>query len=122
MQDIFFYNPRYVFFRVVEGGPKGALGVDLTPGRSVALDQRISPAGALLFVSAQKPICNQSGKIARWQPFTRFMCNHDTGSAIRGEGRADIFWGGGDYAETAAGYMKHRGVMYFLVVEPVAGE
>lgn len=118
MREIFFYNPRYVFFRVAKGGPSGSLGVGLTPGRSVALDQAISPSGALLFVSTKKPVCDDSGGVDHWKPFSRFMCSHDTGSAINGPKRADIFWGSGDYAEIAAGYMKHRGDLYFMVIEP----
>lgn len=118
MEEIFFYNPRYVFFRQKENGPEGSLGVRLTPGRSVALDPKTSPAGALLFVSAQKPVCKIPGIIDTWRPFSRFMCSQDTGSAIAGQKRADIFWGTGIYAETAAGHMQHAGHLYFLVVLP----
>lgn len=117
MHEIFFYNPRYVFFKVSEGGPLGSLGVELTPGRSLALDQKITPSGALLFASAKKPVTDDSGGVDHWEPFSRFMCSQDTGNAIRGAKRADIFWGSGDYAEIAAGYMKHRGRLYFLVIE-----
>ncbi|MFW6010999.1 MAG: murein transglycosylase A [Desulfosalsimonas sp.] len=118
MEDVFFYNPRYVFFEVSNHGPTGTTGAKLTPGRSVALDQRVAPPGALLFVSGKKPVCDDSGDIKRWEPFSRFMCSQDSGTAIRGEKRADIFWGAGDYAETAAGHMKHPGYVYFIVVEP----
>ncbi len=120
MQEIFFYNPRYVFFKEARDGPFGSLGVKLTPGRSVALDQKITPSGALLFVSAKKPVADGAGGVDHWQSFSRFMCSQDTGSAIRGPGRADIFWGSGEYAELAAGYMKHRGQLYFLVIDPDA--
>lgn len=123
MDEIFFYNPRYVFFKVTEQkSPRGALGAELTPGRSVALDQKITPSGALLFVSGEKPVRGKSGQIERWEPFTRFMCSQDAGSAIRGPKRADIFWGSGDYAKIAAGYMKHRGRLYFIAVEPESGD
>lgn len=118
MAEVFFHNPRYVFFRKTESGPAGSLGVALTPGRSVALDPAFSPPGALLFVSASKPVCNRSGAIDHWTAFCRFMCGQDAGSAIRGEKRADIFWGSGDCAEIAAGFMKHRGLLYFLVIVP----
>ncbi|MFP3980281.1 MAG: murein transglycosylase A [Desulfobacterales bacterium] len=120
MQEIFFYNPKYVFFKKAQGGPSGSLGVELTPGRSVALDQEITPSGALLLVSAEKPVGDGTGGVDHWQSFSRFMCSQDTGSAIRGPGRADIFWGSGEYAELAAGYMKHRGRLYFLVIDPYA--
>ncbi|MBS3755379.1 MAG: MltA domain-containing protein [Desulfobacterales bacterium] len=120
MQEIFFYNPRYVFFKEAQDGPFGSLGVKLTPGRSVALDQEITPSGALLFVSAKRPVGDGTGGVDHWQAFSRFMCSQDTGSAIRGPGRADIFWGSGGYAELAAGHMKHRGRLYFLVINPDA--
>ncbi|MFP4159736.1 MAG: murein transglycosylase A [Desulfobacterales bacterium] len=123
MDEIFFYNPRYVFFRETEEkSPRGSLGAKLTPGRSVALDQKITPSGALLFVSGEKPVPGKSGEVESWEPFTRFMCSQDAGSAIRGPKRADIFWGSGEYAKTAAGYMKHRGRLYFIAVEPESGE
>ncbi|MFW6335089.1 MAG: murein transglycosylase A [Desulfosalsimonas sp.] len=118
MEEIFFYNPRYVFFEVSDHGPTGSTGAELTPGRSAALDRRVTPPGALLFVSGKKPIWGESGDIENWESFSRFMCSQDSGAAIRGEKRADIFWGAGDYAETTAGHMKHRGYIYFIVVEP----
>jgi membrane-bound lytic murein transglycosylase A len=48
------------------------------------------------------------------------MLNQDTGGAIQGEGRADFFWGGGPYAEIAAGHLKHPGKLYLLVLRPDA--
>lgn len=116
--EIFHYNPRYVFFRTPPHGAVGCLGVPLTPGRSVALDRAISPAGSLLFIKTQKPICDSNGKVEKWTDFSRFALNQDTGTAINGPGRADIFWGSGAYAETAAGYMKHHGNMYYIVIRP----
>ncbi|MCF8110922.1 MAG: MltA domain-containing protein [Desulfobacteraceae bacterium] len=118
MEDIFFYNPRYVFFKVSNHGPTGSTGAELTPGRSAALDRKVTPPGALLFVSGRKPACAESVDIKTWEPFSRFMCSQDAGAAIQGQKRADIFWGAGDYAEAAAGHMKHRGYLYFIVVEP----
>ncbi|MFW6297263.1 MAG: murein transglycosylase A [Desulfosalsimonas sp.] len=118
MEDIFFYNSRYVFFEISQQGPRGSLGVELTAGRSLALDQKITPSGTLVFVSGKRPVCDKSGSIDRWESFSRFMCSQDAGSGIKGEKRADIFWGSGNYAETAAGYMKHRGELYFIVIAP----
>ncbi len=112
------YNPRYVFFKVSDSGPTGSLNIDLTPGRSIATDQRLFPSGALAFICTQKPVVNASGQITQWTAFSRFVLNQDTGSAIRGPGRADIFWGDGKYAELAAGHLKHPGKMYFLVLNP----
>ena len=108
-------NPSYVFFKLEKRGPLGYLNRPLTPGRSLALDRRIFPPGALVLVRTQKPLMTADGRIARWQPFTRLMLNQDTGGAIEGPGRADLFWGNGPYAEIAAGHLKHTGELYFFV-------
>jgi membrane-bound lytic murein transglycosylase A len=112
------YNPSYVFFGQEEDGPFGSLGVLLTPGRSVALDPRVFPKGALGFISSQKPLVNHHGDITGWTPFARFVLNQDSGGAIKGAGRADVFWGSGPYAELAAGHLQHEGDLYILIQKP----
>jgi len=112
------HNPSYVFFKIEPNGPLGNINVKLTPGRSIALDRRLFPPAALAFIVTEKPVVDSAGQIHSWQPFTRFALNQDTGGAIRGPGRADLFWGNGSYAETAAGHMKHLGELYFLVLKP----
>ena len=114
------YNPSYVFFKIEPDGPLGNINVKLTPGRSIALDRRIFPPAALTFIQTEKPVVDSTGNIQSWQPFARFALNQDTGGAIRGPGRADLFWGNGSYAETAAGHMKHVGKLYFLVLKPTS--
>jgi membrane-bound lytic murein transglycosylase A len=114
MDRVFAYNPSYVFFRTSERGAVGCVGVPLTPGRSVATDRRLFPMGALAFVRCKKPVVNK-GEISDWQDFGRFVLNQDTGGAIRGPGRLDLFWGSGPYAELAAGNLKHPGSMFFLI-------
>jgi membrane-bound lytic murein transglycosylase A len=118
MAEVFNYNPSYVFFQIEPDGPLGNINVKLTPGRSIALDRHIFPKAALCFIDAEKPVIDGSGQIQDWQRFTRFAMNQDTGGAIRGAGRADIFWGNGPYAEIAAGHLKHKGLLYFLVLNP----
>ena len=114
------YNPSYVFFKTEPDGPLGNINVKLTPGRSIALDRRIFPPAALVFIGTEKPVVDSTGQIHNWKPFTRFALNQDTGGAIRGPGRADLFWGNGPYAEIAAGHLKHTGKLYFLVLKPDA--
>ena len=109
------FNPSYVFFRILEKGPLGNIGVPLTPGRSIALDSRLFPKGALCFIRSEKPVENSNGEIEKWEKFSRFILNQDTGGAITGAGRADIFWGSGKYAELAAGHMKHEGELFVLI-------
>ena len=118
MDGVFNYNPSYVFFKIEPEGPLGNINVKLTPGRSIALDRFIFPKGALVFIQTEKPVVDSAGQIHRWQPFSRFALNQDTGGAIRGPGRADLFWGNGPYAEIAAGHMKHTGKLFFLVLKP----
>ncbi len=112
------YNESFVFFREETGGPYGCLGVPLTPGRSLATDRKVFPPAALLFIQTQKPLVDGKGNISEWRDLTRFCLNQDTGGAIRGPGRADLFWGDGQYAEIAAGHMKHKGELFILVLKP----
>jgi membrane-bound lytic murein transglycosylase A len=115
-EEILNVNPSYIFFQMLDDeGPLGNIGVPLTPGRSLALDNRLFPKGALVYIRCQKPIVGEDGKILEWVPFSRFLLNQDTGGVIKGTGRADIFWGSDPYAELAAGHLKHRGDIYFLV-------
>jgi membrane-bound lytic murein transglycosylase A len=118
IEEVFNYNPSYVFFKIEPDGPLGNINVKLTPGRSIALDRRIFPKAALCFIEAEMPVVDSAGRIQNWRRFTRFAMNQDTGGAIRGPGRADIFWGNGPYAEIAAGHLKHTGKLYFLVLKP----
>ena len=118
MASVFNYNPSYVFFKLEAEGPLGNISVLLTPGRSIALDRRIFPPAALAFIKAKKPIVNGAGQIDSWTDCNRFVLNQDTGGAIRGPGRADLFWGNGPYAEIAAGHLAHTGEVYFLVLKP----
>lgn len=112
------YNPSYVFFTFLDNGPLGNISVPLTPGRSLAVDSRLFPKGALVYIRCQKPIMGKDGEITKWVSFSRFLLNQDTGGAIKGAGRADIFWGSDPYAELAAGHLKHKGELYFLVKKP----
>jgi membrane-bound lytic murein transglycosylase A len=113
-------NPSYVFFKTELDGPLGNLNVPLTPGRSIAVDKKLFPPAALMYIQAQKPVLTEAGQIGTWENFGRFALNQDTGGAIVGPGRADIFWGNGPYAELAAGHLQHRGEMYFLILNPAA--
>ena len=114
-QEILNHNSSYVFFRILDNGPLGCINVPLTPGRSLALDSRLFPKGGLAYIKCKKPVIAKNGKIIGWKDFSRFVLNQDTGGAIKGGGRADLFWGNGRYAEIAAGNLQHEGELYFLV-------
>jgi membrane-bound lytic murein transglycosylase A len=111
------YNQSVVFFRRLEGPPLGSLGVPLTPARSIATDSRLFPAGVLAFIHTERPTKLPDGRVV-WSPISRFVLNQDTGGAIRGPGRVDIFWGRGGDADLAASEMKQLGDLYFLVPKP----
>jgi membrane-bound lytic murein transglycosylase A len=108
-------NGKYVFFKWEDSEPKGSLGEALTPGRSIAVDREALPAGALAYIITQRPVIDPIGTVTGWEPLRRFVLPQDSGAAIKGTGRADVFWGDGLYAETAAGHMKEKGHLYFLV-------
>ncbi len=103
-------NPSFVFFRELPdngGGPLGALGVPLTPGRSIAVDPRAVPLGAPVFLATTYPNSDK--------PLRRLMLAQDTGGAIKGAVRADFFWGFGAEAGAQAGRMRQRGEMWALL-------
>ena len=119
VEEVLNYNPSYVFFRDLGEGPLlGSINTPITPGRTLALDSRLFPAGAIAWIKTQKPKVNDKGEIVSWEDFSRFVMNQDTGGAIKGPGRADLFWGSGPYAELAAGHMRHEGELYILMKKP----
>jgi membrane-bound lytic murein transglycosylase A len=118
VERILNHNESYVFFRFVDDGPLGAIAVPLTAGRSIATDLSLFPRAALAFVETERPLMDENGLLESWETFGRFVLNQDTGGAIRGPGRVDIFWGAGPYAEMAAGHLKQQGTLYFLVQKP----
>ncbi len=104
-------NPSYIFFRIVGGdggdGPIGAQGVALTPGRSLAVDRKFIPLGTPLWLDTSNPLAPAS-------PLRRLVIAQDSGAAIRGPVRGDLFWGWGEAAAAKAGAMKSRGRYYLL--------
>jgi membrane-bound lytic murein transglycosylase A len=117
--EIYHINERYVFFRSLSGpeGPWGALAVPLTPGRSVASDLTIFPRGALGYLVSRQPVLDESGRRVAWKPLQRFVFNQDTGAAMKGPSRVDFFFGSGEEAGGAAGYMREEGRLYFLLAK-----
>jgi membrane-bound lytic murein transglycosylase A len=103
-------NPSYVFFRELPAtaeGPPGALGVALTAGRSLAVDPRAVPLGAPVFLATTRPNAQE--------PLRRLMLAQDTGGAIKGAVRADLYWGSGIEAGTLAGRMRQPGRLWVLL-------
>jgi membrane-bound lytic murein transglycosylase A len=102
-------NPSYVFFHESAQGATGSEGVVLTPGRSMAVDTRFIPLGAPLFLDIDA--------LEGVGPIQRLVVAQDTGGAIRGAVRGDLFWGAGPDAYDRAGRMQHRG-RYWLLAPP----
>ncbi len=112
-------NASYVFFRRLDDaptglGPLGAQGAPLTPGRSLAVDRRFHALGAPVWVDIA-PV-----DAAGAAPIRRLMVAQDTGGAIRGPVRGDVFWGAGDEAAVLAGTMNARGRMVVLLPRRLA--
>ncbi len=112
-------NEAYTFFTLLPAGDpalgsKGTEGVPLTAGASLAVDNRIHPLGAPFFLAADLP-----GKKGN-RPFHRLLIAQDTGGAIRGAVRGDVYWGTGMTAEWLAGAMKSRGELFVLLPNKVA--
>jgi membrane-bound lytic murein transglycosylase A len=102
-------NPSFVFFRTLEGdGPLGAEGVALTAGRSLAVDRSFVPYGTPLWLDAEDPL-DANLRVRR------LMVAQDTGGAIKGPVRGDVFWGYGAEAAERAGKMKSPGRYWLLV-------
>jgi membrane-bound lytic murein transglycosylase A len=118
--EIMAHNESYVFFRVTEAGPFGSLEVPVTAGRSIATDSRFFPKGAAALIYSESPVLNGAGRLIGWRPFVRFVLNQDTGGAIRGFQRADLYMGSGDDAGAHAGYMNSPGKIYFLMLKTQA--
>jgi membrane-bound lytic murein transglycosylase A len=100
-------NPRYVFFRELPGTDTiGSQGAALTPGRSLAVDPAFLPLGAPIYIETT----DGQGNTMR-----RLMVAQDTGGAIKGPLRADVYWGGGPQGEALAGPMKSPGRLFLLL-------
>ena len=110
-------NQSFIFFQwATDHDAIGNLGRPLTGGRSIAVDQRCFPAGGIAFLQSRRPPTGQKDK-KQWIALKRFVLAQDTGSAIRGPGRVDLFWGTGRQAGQAAGKMKESGKLYFLLLK-----
>jgi membrane-bound lytic murein transglycosylase A len=116
-------NKSYVFFREVQLSDKdeavGAQGVPLTPGRSIAVDKSLHVYGTPFFIEGELPIESEISKT----PFRRLMIGQDTGSAIVGPARADLYFGAGLEAGRVAGRLRHNARFVILVpksLDPVA--
>ena len=111
INEVLSKNPSYIFFELrdtQDEGPVGSLNVTLTPERSIAIDRKVIPLGAPVWLQTTLPNTQKS-------PLNRLMLAQDTGGAIKGHVRADVFWGRGTEAEKMAGLMKQQGELFVLL-------
>jgi membrane-bound lytic murein transglycosylase A len=113
-------NPSYVFFRKLQSAGLTYFGTEVAAGRTIATDQKFFPKGALAYLEFEKPRFNSASdnEPAGWEKVSRFVFDQDTGGAIRGPHRVDLFWGKGAQAKQSAGVMKGMGRLVYLVPSP----
>lgn len=117
--ELFAQNPSYVFFTKSERRAVTSMGIPATPGRTIAVDSKYAPKGALALITFNKPDTSKTEDAATGTPPTervsRFVLDQDSGGAITGTDHIDLFWGRGDEAKKVAGIMQDRARIVFLV-------
>ncbi|MEA3314757.1 MAG: MltA domain-containing protein, partial [Campylobacterota bacterium] len=107
IDEILNLNDSYVFFKISPKTATGSLGIELVANRNLAVDRTYIPLGFPVFLETTNPISNEE--------INQLMVAADTGGAIKGEIRADYFFGDGKMAEQLAGKMKQDGKLYILI-------
>jgi membrane-bound lytic murein transglycosylase A len=108
-------NPRFVFFKIQKGEPRGSLNEQVIPLRTIATDKSIFPRGCLTFISTRLPQ-ETAGTVSN-QFYSGFALDQDTGGAIRAPGRCDVYMGIGDRAGKLAGQTYQEGKLYYLFLK-----
>jgi membrane-bound lytic murein transglycosylase A len=121
-EEVFSSCANYVYFKKTTTPPLGSDNVSLTDNRSIATDKNLyAQKGVLTFVESRRPLEGQDpgDKDLKWQEFSRFFIDQDTGGAIRGKARADLYFGLGEYAELASHTQKEYGRIFFLMPKDI---
>jgi membrane-bound lytic murein transglycosylase A len=122
-REIYEYCPSYVYFKRTDHEPEGSDHVPLTDNRSIATDRKLYAfKGNLAYIEAERPVegSGDDGSPIKMRRFSRFVVDQDTGGAIKGKARVDIYFGKGDYAHLAAQNTKSRGRLFFFVLKDSA--
>lgn len=118
LKHILTYNKSYIFFKFSDSGAVGATGEKVIRETSCAVDSKIFPFGAVAYIKTTAPVSfDEKNDTVILDSFNRILLTHDTGGAIKGPGRVDIFFGEGVEAELKAGFMKNYGKLYFLMIK-----
>lgn len=115
-QEILNKNPSYVFFRELKSEAMTSIGTEVTPGRTIAIDRSLFPKGALCYLDIFEPQFEniEDTEANYFLNSPRFVFDQDTGGAIKGTGRVDLYFGTGDYYAQKAGGFKSFGQLYYL--------
>lgn len=115
-QEVFNLNPSYVFFKELTGESLGYSEAEITGGRTIATDQFLFPKGLLAFFEIEQPVFADATSLepASWDLKPRWVFDNDTGGAIRGGGRVDLYVGQGEEAARIAGVMKRHGKLWYV--------
>ncbi|MBC7714527.1 MAG: MltA domain-containing protein [Rhizobacter sp.] len=116
-QKVLNRNPSYVFFKKLDGQPMTYAGMEVSDGRTIATDLHFFPKGAMAFLDIEEPEFESPSDITPkgWVKMPRLVFDQDTGGAIRGGGRVDLYYGQDESASQKAGVMKQKGKLYYLV-------
>lgn len=116
-QKVMNVNPSYVFFRKLDSLALTYAGMEVSSGRTIATDKDLFPKGALAFLQIEEPFFStlSSPTPVAWLNKPRLVFDQDTGGAIKGPDRLDLYYGQGDEAAQKAGVMKRLGKLYYLV-------
>ena len=115
LRNILIKNPSYVFFRQIEGAAQTTLLTDVTPKRTLAVDRKFFPLGIIGHLKYPKMTkVKDTLTSSESETVEHFVINQDTGGAIKGPGRADLYWGQGDEAEFFAGHMRHQAELSYF--------
>jgi membrane-bound lytic murein transglycosylase A len=117
LEKYLYKNDRYVFFKMGQDGPFGLGKYILTPLRSIAADTDIFPPGSLIYIVTDIPDIGENGSIKGWKPLHQFFICQDTGIAIKGMHRIDLFFGSGEMARKKAEYIYRKGQLFVLLLK-----
>ncbi len=109
-------NPRFTFFRMADGNPRGCLNEEVIAFRSIATDKSIYPRASLTFMQTVLP--RPVAGMVRKSQYSGFALDHDAGGAIRAPGRCDVYMGIGDEAGQMAGQVYEEGKLFYLFIKP----
>lgn len=116
-QEVLDINPSYVFFKELSTLPVTYAGMEVSDGRTIATDKDLMPKGALAFLEIEEPVFETSSSIKpiAWLSRPRLVFDQDTGGAIKGPARVDLYFGRGEEAAQKAGVMRRMGKLFYLV-------